>query len=242
MALQVATRDSASIVVGAVCALANGCAAGWDGRVERFGTLREVLRNGETQGRVAVAEVECRPGAVGLGALAQLVGEVTIVDGVAFPAQADIDGTILSSGTWPGARAAFLAVAAVSRWQSVPIDRAVDLDALEALIAGAAERTGLGRHDTIPFVIDGEFTTLRAHVLVGRCPFAADPERRGEPARFERELARGCLVGFYTTLPSGTLTHHGTRVHVHVVLDGADEPSGHVDSVRVVAGRLRLPD
>lgn len=226
----------------AMCALAAGCVAGWDGRVERFGTLREVLRDGEVQGRVRVADVADRPGVVALGALADLRGEVTVIEGETWLARPVGDGRIaVARGSADDAQAAFLALAIVDPWRTIPIEAPVEWDALDPLVSAAAARAGLGRLDTIPFVIEGELHDLHAHVLDGRCPFAADPERRGEPVRFAEARARGRLVGFLTTLPAGTLTHHGSRLHVHVVLDGPGAASGHVDSVAIATGRLRLP-
>lgn len=221
-----------------------GCASGrWDGRVRQWGTLREVLREGHVEGKAQIAEVACGPGATGIGALADLAGEVTVIEGETWVARP-------STGTPPTVartrnatdQAAFLVLATVPSWTETRIDAATHWDDLEALIASRADGGGLSGAETIPFVIEGDFDGLEAHVLNGACPFAADPAKRGEPVRFSRERTHGRLVGFFTTLPPGTLTHHGTRMHVHVVLDGSEGTSGHVDRADLQAGSmLRLP-
>ena len=52
----------------------------WDGEIETYGTLHEVLRQGKDQGRVVVAEAATRH-TVGIGALAGLTGEVVVFEG-----------------------------------------------------------------------------------------------------------------------------------------------------------------
>lgn len=220
------------VVLLLVLLLAGCTTRPWNGEVSRWGTLREVLRDGDTRGRVRLDEVQGR-GTVGVGALRDLEGEVTLFEGRVWVARPDERGEI-TAGQRDGDEAAFLAVADVPRWSDLRTDGPSDLGALESRLATLAD----GR-ETMPFVVEGELRELDAHVLNGACPFAADPARRGEPVRFHREGVRGRLVGFFTTLPAGTLTHHGTRLHVHVILDeGA--VTGHVDGA-VIDGILRVP-
>lgn len=187
--------------------LLGGCSS-----VQRWGTLREVLRDGDVRGKVRLSEIG--PGTYGVGALENLAGEVTVIDGKVYSTRADVD------------QAAFLVLARVDAWREAPFSGSPeDLRDLEG---------------TVPFLIDGDLVGLEAHVLNGACPFASDPARRGEPLRFSRERVRGRLVGFFTTEPPGVLTHHGSRTHVHVVLE--DGTSGHVDRVTVAEGGvLRVP-
>ncbi len=210
-----------------------GCTTpAWNGEVSRWGTLREVLRDGDTRGRVRLDGLTGR-GLVGVGALRDLEGEVTVVEGRVWVARPDERGEIAAALS-DDDEAAFLAVADVPRWSEHRTEGPSDLPAIESRLAALAD----GR-ETVPFVVEGELRELDAHVLNGACPFAADPARRGEPVRFHREGVRGRLVGFFTTLPAGTLTHHGTRLHVHVILDeGAI--TGHVDDA-VIDGTLRVP-
>lgn len=212
-----------------IACLLVGCAApSWDGTVERWGTLREVLRDGDTSGKVRLDAVE---GSVGVGAMEGLAGEITLVGGRIWIARPNEP---VSSTPRPDDRAAFLAVADVPAWSEPISVGPIDLDALEARIAELAQ----GR-ETVPFMVEGEFVELEAHVLNGTCPFAADPALRSEPFRFHHERVRGRLVGFFTTLPAGTLTHHGTRLHAHALLDDGSA-MGHVDRA-VIAGTLRVP-
>ena len=94
--------------------------------------------------------------------------------------------------------------------------------------------------ETMPFVIDGEFVRLEAHVVRGGCPHAP-AGKKVEPWRETRTSTKGRLVGFRTDRPAGEMTHHGTRIHVHLLLE--DSPLvAHVDDVVVKSGSvIRLP-
>ncbi len=64
--------------------------------VSMWGTMREVLRQGQSQGRVALTSI-LKPTTIGVGALAGLEGEITIVDGQAYVAI----GSALKEATVP---------------------------------------------------------------------------------------------------------------------------------------------
>jgi len=223
-----------------------GCVApgAWDGSVGRWGSVREALREGRSEGRVEVGEVVGSPYAMGVGAVAHLDGEITVLDGEVWVTRAGSDGrleTVRGDGT--GVEATLLALARVERWRSVPLPPAPGQAGLGMAVLQAVERAGLAEAETVPFQIRGEFSGLEAHVVRGACPLApsADPEADDAPVRIRRNRASGVLVGFLTRLPAGELTHHGQRAHVHVLLD--DGPSAHVDQVDVAATAvLMLPD
>src|SRR6185436_15409534 len=59
-----------------------GCAKPtWDGRVENWGEMRPVMREGQTEARVQLSEVVKRPHAYAVGAVESLDGEIVIEDG-----------------------------------------------------------------------------------------------------------------------------------------------------------------
>ena len=51
----------------------------WDGTIQQWGAMRDVLALGKTQARVKLADVVKEPHAYGVGAVAGLMGEVTIL-------------------------------------------------------------------------------------------------------------------------------------------------------------------
>lgn len=223
--------------LGVSCVLlVAGCASpGWDGRIERWGTMREVMREGQTAGRVAVRSA-LTPDAVGLGALAGLSGEIVVLDGVAWIGRADTERARVEPAA-SGDQAALLVLARVPAWRTVRVETDIVLDAFDPRELGALNAL------TIPFVAQGDFADVEMHVLRGRCPYAQDETRGDPPLRASLSNARGTLVGFWTREPPGVLTHHDSNVHVHIVMPGPEGLVAHVDAVRVLAGsRVLVPD
>ena len=65
-------------LLGAVAA--TGCTNSTP-RIEQYGGMREVLRDGKAQRRIALLDAVARPHEYGVGALENLAGEITIADG-----------------------------------------------------------------------------------------------------------------------------------------------------------------
>jgi len=63
-----------------------------------------------------------------------------------------------------------------------------------------------------------------------------------EPVRRVIPIAHGRLVGFYTGLEPGMLTHKGEKTHVHLLVKEGESIAAHIDDLRIGAGAvLRLP-
>lgn len=208
-----------------------------------WGTMREVMHDGRTEGKVSISDAAASPHSVGIGALAGLAGEIAIIDGDVWISRATAPPRIETThGCSAGDRAALLAVTNVTSWNEIAIDRDVAPGELDSLLNSFAERNGLARCETFPFVIRGDFDDLDAHVLNGRCPYAGPGSSETDPVRAQTKSASGRLVGFFTRLEPGILTHHGSQTHVHVLLEGDTPFVGHVDAVRIRKGAtLRLP-
>jgi hypothetical protein len=56
----------------------------WNEPVATWGTMREVMHDGRTEGRVRLGDAAAAPDAIGLGALAGLSGEIVILDGAVW--------------------------------------------------------------------------------------------------------------------------------------------------------------
>lgn len=215
----------------------------WNGRIDIYGTMREVMLEGQTQGRVELAPLQGDRDLVGIGSLSGLEGEVVLLDGVAWCTRPGKLGALETrAGVDPGTRAAMLVTARVPRWTIINLPQGLALAELETCLEYTANTNGLGRVETFPFLIEGAFSDVRAHVLDGRCPEAGPGPAETEPVRRLLPLAHGRLVGFYSRLPAGTLTHAGQKTHVHLLLKEGGALVAHVDDLRVSPGAvLKLP-
>ncbi len=225
-----------------LCAMAQQTEERWDGSIRQWGTMQEVLKAGRTEARVDIRKVAEPNGAVGIGALEGLRGEVTFVDGRVWLA-AHAKG---SKGELPASvhdSATLLTVAYVPNWVRISISEEVLPHDFDGFLREAARKAGVDIRRPFPFVVEGRMS-VEAHVIRGQCAHAGAgaTEPAIPPDRFSRAHAQATLVGFYAGGAEGALTHHGSATHVHVVIHGEPPLSGHVDSVTIVAGAvLRLP-
>lgn len=218
------------------CACRYPAAESWP--IAQYGTLADALHGGAPAAGVELGRVTT-PHSVGLGIAEGLAAEIAVVDGEVWVGRTEnATGYALEYGPNNGRKVSFLALAEVARWREITLARDISWSELDDRLAGAAKANGLG--ERWPFVIQGRFDELDAHILRGACP-RADPSAP-EPVRSPWKRADGRLVGFFASDAGGELTHHGECTHVHVVLDRPTLFVGHVDSVTVLAGAtLRLP-
>ncbi len=88
--------------------------------VRQYGEMRMVLRDGHTEPRIDLVEATQVPHAYGVGALAELEGEITIFDGSVWVARSS-GGDLAMSGpaVVESDRATLLTLSFVRQWESV---------------------------------------------------------------------------------------------------------------------------
>lgn len=217
-------------------------------KVRWFGALHEIMAEQKTEARVRIAEASAGPHTFGVGVLAELRGEVTILDDVAWIARPSGDGTAsVSSQPVRDAQdgAALLVVADVESWRELTIVDDVQWGELDTYLAAQVEAHGFAAQEPVPVVIRGPFADLRWHVLAGPAPSAADDHAAhlegAITGRIPAASVPTTLVGFFSRRHAGVFTHHDSYSHFHVVSAG-DRVAAHVDGVVLRSGaRLRLP-
>lgn len=235
-------------VLFAATLLAGGCTT-HRVQVQQYGRMHDVLAGeaANARGLVELRDVLRTPHAVGVGALAGLEGEITIRDGqawVARPMGANLRVDGPSSELTE--QAALLTVAYVEKWREVPIDAELSGEALERFIGEQAEVAGIDRTKPFPFQIEGQLNDLQLHVINGDCPMRPGAKLTADQQPWRHETDRptaGTIVGFYAPNSVGKLTHPGTCLHAHALLDvQGREVTGHVERLAVASGTvLKLP-
>jgi alpha-acetolactate decarboxylase len=237
------------IMVIACLALSAGCSKQGATAIEvqQHGAMRAVMRDGQTEARVGLVDVSSQ-GVIAVGALAGLEGEVTILDGKVWVARPDGDGVQISGpSASPSDQATLLTVASVARWDRVELtmEKSATGAKLEALIEQTARDHGVDTTRPFPFVIDGVAERLEIHVINGFCPHATNPTSIDpEPWRWSTDEPRSArIVGFYAADAAGVLTHHGTAIHVHAIIEYDGRVlTGHIDGLTLKPGAsLQLP-
>jgi hypothetical protein len=130
--------------------------------------FRSLVLNGDFTPKVALREVMAKHPTMGVGAVAEARGEITIYDGKPIVSYG-------KEGSHPAVEAelaALLTVGTVAGWQSVIIERDVAPNDIEAFLAQMATTHGLKPDASFPFQIQGTLasyvaTWLRPMVRMG---------------------------------------------------------------------------
>ncbi|MCP4798536.1 MAG: acetolactate decarboxylase [bacterium] len=199
-----------------------GASFGADIEFHQYGKMREVLRDGKTEARVIPTEV-CSNNSWGLGAMAGLEGEITIVDGKVLVATGSME---LREGTAEDSATMFYFFN-VQDWESIAIEKDIPANEIDSYL------NDKNISDLFPFRIEGSFSNLDFHVITGSCPING-----GEPLRDSVEFIDGQLIGIFASDAEGVITHHGSKTHIHVITDEKRPRTGHVEAVTIKKGSL----
>jgi alpha-acetolactate decarboxylase len=215
----------------------------------QYGTMHEAIGEQKSEGRIALAALLNRPNFYGVGALENLLGEITIFDSRAVISKVDSFGNVVPMTEEQPAQATMLAGAYVENWTETKLISLKSESNLESQIEKYARDTGLDSSRPFAFTIVGRVEQISFHVINGRCPMHAKnhnkPIAKGmEPVQKTLKDIDATLVGIFADRATGNLTHPGTKVHMHLIYkdDQGIEKTGHVENVRVSDGAiLRLP-
>ncbi|MCP4092332.1 MAG: hypothetical protein GY747_02695 [Planctomycetes bacterium] len=188
--------------------------------------MREALRLGQSHGRVVIDDV-LEEHTFGLGALANLEGEITILNGITYIAEANSGELILRPHT-PEDEATLLITANVETWDLFPISGIGSYQELEEAVAVLCKENGLDVSQPTPFWVQGAASDLELHVINGSCPIA-NPSGPA-PLRIQEDQTPLQLFGIYVEDAAGEFTHHNRVSHVHAIAHGK-KISGHVDAI-----------
>jgi len=197
------------------------------------GHFKRLLHTGDASGKVALDSIPTTAGLYGLGALADLRGEILLWDGRVLVTHGErVNGTTRQA--MPGEQAALLGTALVDQWHEEIVPRDMEQQEFEGHVLDSARAMGIDVNEPFPFLVRGTMTNLTWHVITGKAAghAPAGGHRLGHAQNrvFTGAEARGRLVGLYSAARlEGIITHPGERFHVHYADDDLTL-SGHVDA------------
>jgi alpha-acetolactate decarboxylase len=208
-----------------------------------FGNFKRMSHTGDSSGQVKLADLPQGAGTWGVGALADLKGEVLLHDGRLLVSRGEA-GDGHAGAPHPGDEAALFAVARVRQWAEVTVPMDMTQGQFEAFVLKQASSMGLDGSEPFPFRVQGRYPKLLWHVITGRAKPGAHRGEHGSAGKktFEQAGVTGQLVGVYSGVRfEGVVSHPGERFHIHFV-DLQANVSGHADAYAVAAGAsLLLP-
>jgi hypothetical protein len=205
--------------------------------IETFGEFRKMMMTGDFAAKVQLVTAMAEHPTVGVGALADARGEISIFDGRLVVSYGKGGKPSDESSEY----AALLVLGSVSDWQSVRLDQDVEPEQVETYIAAAAKNHGIDADKSFPFEVRGNIGPYTMHVNAAP---TSGPHGMGLPmaVRTEREGDQlNCLVTGVYVSPDlmGIATHGGERTHAHwVSLDARS--TAHLDRWGIKAGSFLL--
>ena len=206
--------------------------------VRVIGQMRRMFMAHDIGANVELRSVVLRePHLYALGPLAQLKGEITVVDSQVFVSKANGNQAIVTLD--PAAKAIFLVYASVSAWRSIAIPTNV---ASETGLATFVERS-LPAKVRSPFLVRG--TALRAQYHIqnyhGRAEDLTHEAHDKAKVLYELSNAPVQLVGFFSNRAedAGSFVHQGQTTHIHIISDD-HKSMGHLESVTLAPGATLL--
>jgi hypothetical protein len=206
--------------------------------VETWGEFRKIIMQGDFGAKVHLAEVMAKHPTIGVGAVAEGRGEITIHDGKLIISYGKPDSAAADARL---EFAALLQVGTAAAWRRINVDQNVVPSQIESYLAEAAKAHGLDPENSFPFEIEGTLISYLMHVNAAPTSgphgmgysIAITVESRGDQLD-------GRVAGLYVSADLvGIATHGGERTHAHWVSpDGSS--TAHLDQWGLRAGSLLL--
>ncbi len=209
-----------------------------------LGGMHETIAQQQHEGRVTLEELRGKAHFYGVGALAGLRGELTLIDSQTVATTVGADGAARPAAE--DGSATMIVGQSVASWSPLHSGEAVAPDELDAGVKARAGQLGVDVSQPFVFLVEADFTDVRLHVLNGACPIHArmrdmEIEEVKRPFEWSAETLRGTLVGIYAEEAVGTLTHPATSVHGHLVYDdpvSGERVTAHLEQFGVAPGAV----
>lgn len=225
---------------------------------KHFGHFMHMMHTGETAGQIQLSKLETSTGVWGVGALADLKGEIIQVDGkLLVSLGSDAQGKVNPPKS--NDSAVLWASAKVTQWVSAKVPSDMNQAQFEAFAKEQAKAQKLDLEQPFVFRVSGDYAHLIWHVVTGdKSTGSGGHGPHGQVVQgghggghanqqsgmkvFRNPQANGQLVGIYSGAKlEGVVSHPEERFHVHYI-DKELTVSGHVDQYTVRAGAtLWLP-
>jgi len=212
-----------------------------DYTVHYYGALKNFMHKNDLSAQVDLKDFADSSHVYGLGALADLKGEVLIWDGEPYISH-EKEGAVKIDSSFDYEAGLFV-YSRVSDWQTTSIPNHIsDYEALEGFIAKTAAEQGIDTTAPFPFLITGTCKTLDWHVINWPTGDSEHTHQKHKTSGPHGQITNESIdiLGFYSDSHQAIFTHHTTNMHLHFkTLDHT--LAGHVDGLSLDRGKLRLP-
>jgi acetolactate decarboxylase len=222
------------------------------GMVEFYGSQKSIFETGKAEAKVPVGAMSGEAASFGVGAVADLDGEITVFEGKPYVTQVRGEAITLDHR---GEHAAVFAVwTKNTKWQSEPVPAEVKtyLD-LQRFVKARAAAAGVDVSQPFPFLLTGTPNAVTWHINVNRTagkPIDRDLFKKSK-AMYTLKNEAVDIVGFHSESHPGVfisayapaIKEEGVKNAMHIHLVSRDGKSaGHIDDITLSGNMvLKLP-
>jgi acetolactate decarboxylase len=207
------------------------------GKVEIVGAMRNVMREGQLQGRIRLDSLENTQNLYGIGPQAYLKGEVLLWDGKGFLATVDGNGMVVKKTL--EVNPPFFVFAAVKEWEEFPLPATwLDLHHLERIL----DSMTASYPRPFPFRLQGKVSAAKIHVVnlpEGSVVSSPEEAHRGLLVNYEIQSSQVDVLGFFSKEHQTIFTHHDSYMHLHLITRNR-KMMGHLDGLKFHGSNMRL--
>lgn len=201
------------------------------------GAMKNVMRLGQLGPVIDLDTLSNREHLTGMGPLAYLRGEITIIDGRSYVATVLTDTTMKVEETYH-ASAPFFGYTRIAQWTARPLPESIQtFRQLEQFL------DSISRTSPRPFffALHGIVASATVHVMNlpdGMQVESPEDARTGQ-RQYTVHAAEAEVIGFFSTEHATIFTHHDTYLHMHLIT--ADRKfMGHLDEISFKNGPVTL--
>ena len=205
--------------------------------LESWGEFRRMMMTGDFSPKIRLDEVMARHPTVGVGAVSDARGEISIFDGKLVISYGKAGPSTDATSEY----AALLTIGSTSDWQSAPVEQDIAPEMVKSYIATEAKARGIDAEKSFPFEVRGNIGPYVMHVNAAP---TGGPHGMGLPMAITvqntGDRIDGLVTGLYVSSDLiGIATHGGERTHAHwVSLDARS--TAHLDRWGLSAGAYLL--
>ena len=206
-------------------------------KVTIIGAMKNVMHKGELFATINLDTIRNKQHLYGIGPVEYLTGEILILDGKAYKAEAATDTSVKMTETF-NLKAPFFGYANIESWNEKTIPDSVStIKQLEDYLDKAT------KDYPRPYFFKLDATVDNATVHIVNLPAGtkvSSPEDARQGSRkYTVANKKVEMLGFFSTEHKSIFTHHDTFVHIHLITDDKTK-MGHLDELKITKGTAKL--
>ena len=199
-----------TIIYMTVSFILSSCIPKSSQEVRVAGNLREMMMDNVTTSNLDLRRLESYAHLYALGAMEDLAGEISIVDGIPLITRV-VNDSIVNESTFE-VNATLLVYTQVDRFRTMKINEELGLKELEGFLREVSESRELSQ--PFAFRVKGTASKIRWHVVERGSTSHEHASTSFNRTETDVEVE---LLGFYSDHHQGVFTHHGSNTHIHLV-------------------------